>query len=122
MTDGERVLIPMEDRLLGRVVAEDVIHPETGEVILAKNESVSPEMAEYIDQAGVKEIMVRSALTCEATRSVCRLCYGLEPGPFRNGGSGRSGGHHRGPVYWFEPGTQLTMRTFHTGGNLHWRN
>jgi DNA-directed RNA polymerase subunit beta' len=55
MTDGERVLIPIEDRLLGRVVAEDVIHPETGEVILEKNQSVSPEMAEYIDNAGVKK-------------------------------------------------------------------
>ena len=117
MTDGERVLIPMEDRLLGRVVAEDVIHPETGEVILEKNESVSPEMAEYIDMAGVKRIMVRSALTCEATRSVCRLCYGWSLAHSEMVDLGEAVGIIAAQSIG-EPGTQLTMRTFHTGGTF----
>ncbi|MEB3291463.1 MAG: DNA-directed RNA polymerase subunit beta'', partial [Leptolyngbya sp.] len=76
MTDGERVLIPLENRLLGRVVAEDVVNPATGEVVLAKNEPVSPETATEIVKAGVEEVKVRSPLTCDATRSVCQLCYG----------------------------------------------
>ena len=117
MTDGERVLIPIEDRLLGRVVAADVVHPETGEVILAKNESVSPEMAEYIDKAGVKEVTVRSALTCEATRSVCRLCYGWSLAHSEMVDLGEAVGIIAAQSIG-EPGTQLTMRTFHTGGTF----
>ncbi len=117
MTDGERILIPMEDRLLGRVVAQDVVHPETGEIILEKNGSVSPEMAEYIDNAGVKEIMVRSALTCEATRSVCRLCYGWSLAHSEMVDLGEAVGIIAAQSIG-EPGTQLTMRTFHTGGTF----
>ena len=66
MMDDDQVLIPVKDRLLGRVVAVDVIHPETGEVIVARNEAVSDAMAERVGEAKVSEVLVRSPLTCES--------------------------------------------------------
>ncbi len=115
MMDDDQVLIPVKDRLLGRVVAVDVIHPETGEVIVSRNEAVSDAMAERVGEAKVSEVLVRSPLTCESTRSVCQLCYGwsLAHGHFVDIGEavGIIAAQSIG-----EPGTQLTMRTFHTGG------
>lgn len=115
MMDDDQVLIPVKDRLLGRVVATDVIHPQTGEVIISRNEAVSGAIAEEIGRANVSEVMVRSPLTCESTRSVCQLCYGwsLAHGHFVDIGEavGIIAAQSIG-----EPGTQLTMRTFHTGG------
>jgi len=117
MTDGERVLIPLESRLLGRVVAEDVVHPETGEVILEKNQAVSPEIAEDIVKAGLESVTVRSPLTCEATRSVCRLCYGWSLAHSDMVDLGEAVGIIAAQSIG-EPGTQMTMRTFHTGGTF----
>ena len=115
MMDDDQVLIPVKDRLLGRVVAVDVIHPETGEVVVSRNEAVSDAMAERVGEAKVSEVLVRSPLTCESTRSVCQLCYGwsLAHGHFVDIGEavGIIAAQSIG-----EPGTQLTMRTFHTGG------
>ena len=115
MMDDDQVLIPVKDRLLGRVVAVDVIHPQTGELIVSRNEAVSDAMADRIGQANVSEVLVRSPLTCESTRSVCQLCYGwsLAHGHFVDIGEavGIIAAQSIG-----EPGTQLTMRTFHTGG------
>ena len=115
MTDGDRVLIPLKNRLLGRVVARDVIHPETGEVILARNEAVSDELAEQIASAGVEEVLVRSPLTCDATRSVCQRCYGWSLAHAHMVDIGEAVGIIAAQSIG-EPGTQLTMRTFHTGG------
>lgn len=117
MTDGERVLIPLEDRLLGRVVAEDVIHPETGAVLAERNSAISPDLAEVIDKAGVQRVMVRSALTCEAARSVCRHCYGWSLAHSDMVDLGEAVGIIAAQSIG-EPGTQLTMRTFHTGGTF----
>jgi DNA-directed RNA polymerase subunit beta' len=117
MTDGERVLIPLEDRLMGRVMARDVIHPETGEIIMERNQAVTPELAAEIGQAKVKEVMVRSALTCEATRSVCGLCYGWSLAHSEMVDLGEAVGIIAAQSIG-EPGTQLTMRTFHTGGTF----
>lgn len=117
MTDGERVLIPLQSRLLGRVVAEDVVHPETGAVILEKDHAVSPEGAEEIVAAGVEEVRVRSPLTCEATRSVCRLCYGWSLAHSEMVDLGEAVGIIAAQSIG-EPGTQMTMRTFHTGGTF----
>jgi DNA-directed RNA polymerase subunit beta' len=115
MVDNDRVLIPLSDRLLGRVVAEDVIHPKTGEVIAQRNQEISDPLAEEIGRAGVEQVFARSPLTCEAARSVCQLCYGwsLAHGHFVDMGEavGIIAAQSIG-----EPGTQLTMRTFHTGG------
>ncbi len=115
MMDGDRVLIPLKDRLLGRVVAVDVLHPETKEVIIARNEAISSEMAEEIGRAKVQEVVVRSPLTCEAARSVCQQCYGWSLAHAHMVDIGEAVGIIAAQSIG-EPGTQLTMRTFHTGG------
>ncbi|MGI0487370.1 DNA-directed RNA polymerase subunit beta' [Pantanalinema rosaneae CENA516] len=115
MKDGDRTLIKLKTRLLGRVVAADVIHPETGELIAPRNQPVSDELAEVIDSAGVEEVMVRSPLTCEATRSVCQHCYGWSLAHAKMVDIGEAVGIIAAQSIG-EPGTQLTMRTFHTGG------
>ncbi len=115
MMDGDRVLIPLRDRLLGRVVAEDIIHPQTGEVIAPRNQAISDELATVIAKAGVKEVIARSPLTCEATRSVCQHCYGWSLAHAHLVDIGEAVGIIAAQSIG-EPGTQLTMRTFHTGG------
>lgn len=117
MTDGERVLIPLEDRLMGRVLAEDAKHPQTGEIIAERNQSLSPDLASAITSAGIDEVVVRSALTCEATRSVCRHCYGWSLAHSEMVDLGEAVGIIAAQSIG-EPGTQLTMRTFHTGGTF----
>ena len=117
MTDGERVLIPIEDRLLGRVPAEDVVHPKTGEVIVARNQSITDDLAKEIGKAKVKEVKARSALTCEAARSVCQHCYGWSLAHSHMVDLGEAVGIIAAQSIG-EPGTQLTMRTFHTGGTF----
>jgi DNA-directed RNA polymerase subunit beta' len=115
MTDGDRVLIPLEDRLFGRVVAKDVVHPTTGEVIAERNQDLSDELTKQIGRAGVKEVFVRSPLTCEASRSVCQHCYGWSLAHGHMVDLGEAVGIIAAQSIG-EPGTQLTMRTFHTGG------
>ncbi len=117
MTDGERVLIPLEDRLLGRVPAEDVKHPKTGEIIVARNQAITDDIAKAIGTAKVKEIKARSALTCEAARSVCQHCYGWSLAHSHMVDLGEAVGIIAAQSIG-EPGTQLTMRTFHTGGTF----
>jgi DNA-directed RNA polymerase subunit beta' len=114
MTDGDRVLIPLSDRLLGRVVAEDVINPETGEVVAKRNQAIDDDLAHVIGQT-VDEIAVRSPLTCEAARSVCQHCYGWSLAHGTPVDMGEAVGIIAAQSIG-EPGTQLTMRTFHTGG------
>ncbi len=117
MTDGERVLIPLQDRLLGRVPAEDVKHPKTGEVIVARNQAITDDLAQAIGKAKVKEVKARSALTCEAARSVCQHCYGWSLAHSHMVDLGEAVGIIAAQSIG-EPGTQLTMRTFHTGGTF----
>lgn len=117
MTDGDRVLIPLKDRLLGRVAAQDVIHPETGEVIVARNEAISSDIAKLIGKAKVEEVVARSPLTCEAARSVCQRCYGWSLAHAYLVDLGEAVGIIAAQSIG-EPGTQLTMRTFHTGGTF----
>jgi DNA-directed RNA polymerase subunit beta' len=117
MTDGERVLIPLKERLLGRVAAHEVVHPETGEVLVARNEAISDEMAQVIGKAKIEEVLVRSPLTCEATRSVCQHCYGWSLAHAYLVDLGEAVGIIAAQSIG-EPGTQLTMRTFHTGGTF----
>jgi DNA-directed RNA polymerase subunit beta' len=117
MTDGERVLIPLKDRLLGRVAAVDIVHPETGEVIVARNEAISNDIAKLIGKAKIEEVVVRSPLTCEATRSVCQQCYGWSLAHASLVDLGEAVGIIAAQSIG-EPGTQLTMRTFHTGGTF----
>ncbi|QOV24630.1 DNA-directed RNA polymerase subunit beta'' [Anabaenopsis elenkinii] len=115
MTEGGKILIPLSQRLLGRVIAEDVIHPETQEIIAPRNTPVSDELAEKIERGGITEVVVRSPLTCEAARSVCQNCYGWSLAHGKMVDLGEAVGIIAAQSIG-EPGTQLTMRTFHTGG------
>jgi DNA-directed RNA polymerase subunit beta' len=115
MTDGDRVLIPLKDRLLGRVLLRDALDPKTKEVIVAQNETITSELAEQIGKAQVESVWVRSPLTCEAARSVCQHCYGWSLAHAKTVDIGEAVGIIAAQSIG-EPGTQLTMRTFHTGG------
>lgn len=115
MKDNDRILIPLKDRLLGRILAADVIHPKTGEVIAQRNQDIDDDLAQVIGKAAVEELVVRSPLTCEAARSVCQHCYGWSLAHGKLVDLGEAVGIIAAQSIG-EPGTQLTMRTFHTGG------
>ncbi|MFN4101035.1 MAG: DNA-directed RNA polymerase subunit beta', partial [Pararhodobacter sp.] len=114
INDGE-VVASLGERVLGRVAAEDVIHPATGEIIVVHNHLIDERDADLIEQASLVSIKIRSPLTCEADEGVCAKCYGrdLARGTLVNKGEavGIIAAQSIG-----EPGTQLTMRTFHIGG------
>lgn len=115
MRDNDRVLIPLKDRLLGRILAADVIHPKTGEVIAERNQDIDDDLAQEIGKSGVEGVVARSPLTCEAARSVCQHCYGWSLAHGKLVDLGEAVGIIAAQSIG-EPGTQLTMRTFHTGG------
>ncbi|MEH1836913.1 MAG: DNA-directed RNA polymerase subunit beta'' [Nostoc sp.] len=115
MTEGPKTLIPLGTRLMGRVIGEDVVHPVTKEVIAPRNTPVSEDLAKLIEKSGVAEVMLRSPLTCEAARSVCQHCYGWSLAHAKMVDLGEAVGIIAAQSIG-EPGTQLTMRTFHTGG------
>lgn len=115
MTEGAKVLIPLGNRLMGRVLAEDVLHPTTKEIIATRNTPISDELAIKIHKSNVVEVVVRSPLTCEAARSVCQHCYGWSLAHAKMVDLGEAVGIIAAQSIG-EPGTQLTMRTFHTGG------
>ena len=115
MKNGDRIMIPINSRLLGRVPLEDVVNPVTKEILIAKNQPISDTMALTIEKAGVETVMVRSPLTCEAARSVCQHCYGWSLANAKLVDLGEAVGIIAAQSIG-EPGTQLTMRTFHTGG------
>ncbi|MCV2866246.1 DNA-directed RNA polymerase subunit beta' [Albidovulum sediminicola] len=114
VNDGE-VVSPLSERILGRVAADDVMVPGTDEIIVQKNELIDERKADAVESAGVASVRIRSALTCEAEEGVCAMCYGrdLARGTMVNIGEavGIIAAQSIG-----EPGTQLTMRTFHIGG------
>ncbi|NLO13726.1 MAG: DNA-directed RNA polymerase subunit beta' [Clostridiales bacterium] len=105
----------LEDRISGRVAAEDILHPVTGELLCQANQLISQSLARRISQAGIIKTMVRSVLTCHCQSGVCAKCYGTN---LARGGLvdiGEAVGIIAAQSIG-EPGTQLTMRTFHTGG------
>ena len=114
MKDGDRTLIDLSDRLLGRVLARDVVEKKTKEVIAVRNQEIDQDLAQEIGDR-VDEVMVRSPLTCEAARSVCQKCYGWSLAHGHPVDMGEAVGIIAAQSIG-EPGTQLTMRTFHTGG------
>ena len=113
--EGGDVIATTGERILGRTVAEDIRHPETGEIIIAKNKLIDEVDVETIDDLGIDSVRIRSVLTCEAENGICAACYGrdLSRGTPVNLGEvvGIIAAQSIG-----EPGTQLTMRTFHIGG------
>lgn len=115
ITNGTEVIEPLEERIAGRYALEPVVHPETGEVIVAANEEITDELASYIQKIGVKQVIIRSALTCKSRYGVCRKCYGRNLATGSHVDIGEAVGIIAAQSIG-EPGTQLTMRTFHTGG------
>ncbi|ABB15562.1 DNA-directed RNA polymerase subunit beta' [Carboxydothermus hydrogenoformans] len=113
--DGTDVIEKLEDRILGRVAAEDVVHPETGELLVAKNQEITEEIAEKIVSANIKKVKIRSVLTCRTRHGVCTRCYGRNLATNSIVDIGEAVGIIAAQSIG-EPGTQLTMRTFHTGG------
>ena len=109
------LLAPLEERLLGRTVALPVVHPETGEVLGDSGEEIGEVMIGRIREADISQVTVRSPLTCEAKRGLCEMCYGRIPATGRRVQRGEAVGIIAAQSIG-EPGTQLTMRTFHTGG------
>ncbi len=114
ITDGEDVIVPLEDRLLGRTIAQDVADKD-GNVLVAKNTTVDRDDLEKIKTVGLKEIRVRSTLTCELEYGICQKCYGWSMTTQKLVDIGEAIGIIAAQSIG-EPGTQLTMRTFHTGG------
>jgi len=113
--DGGNIIVSVSDRVLGRVSAEDIKNPITGEVILKKKEMIDEEVCEKIDAAGVKSIKVLSVITCISKIGVCALCYGRDLSRGKLISEGEAIGMIAAQSIG-EPGTQLTMRTFHVGG------
>lgn len=113
--DSEEVNKSFYSRIFGRTVAADVVHPQTKEALARSGELLVIEAAETIDKAGVQEVMLRSPVTCKTRRGVCRVCYGYDLGANELIRAGEAIGIVAAQAIG-EPGTQLTMRTFHIGG------
>ncbi len=109
------VIEPLMDRIVGRYSKQDVINPNTGELIIASDEFISDEIAKKIVDAGVEGMSIRSAFTCKSRHGVCRKCYGRNMATGKDVEVGEAIGIMAAQSIG-EPGTQLTMRTFHTGG------
>ena len=115
VTDGKEVIEPLADRLPGRYVVEAVVDPQTGEVIAEANTMLSPAQVKKIIAAGIKKVHIRTVLTCKSKHGVCAHCYGADLASGKPVSVGEAVGIIAAQSIG-EPGTQLTMRTFHTGG------
>lgn len=114
-SEEDVMIAPLRERIVGRVATEALAHPETGEILIDLQQTIEESEAKAIEEAGVKEVSVRSPLTCEAPRGICRICYGRSPASGKIVNIGDAVGIIAAQSIG-EPGTQLTMRTFHTGG------
>ncbi|RDE23260.1 DNA-directed RNA polymerase subunit beta' [Parageobacillus thermoglucosidasius] len=115
LTDGTEVIVKLEERLVGRYAQKTVRHPETGEILVRKDEMITEDIANAIVKAGIKEVWIRSAFTCNTRHGVCKKCYGRNLATGAEVEVGEAVGIIAAQSIG-EPGTQLTMRTFHTGG------
>jgi DNA-directed RNA polymerase subunit beta' len=115
LTDGTEVIVKLEERLVGRYAQKTVKHPETGEILVRKDEMITEDIANAIIKAGIKEVWIRSAFTCNTRHGVCKKCYGRNLATGTDVEVGEAVGIIAAQSIG-EPGTQLTMRTFHTGG------
>jgi DNA-directed RNA polymerase subunit beta' len=113
--EGNEIIERLFDRVNGRVAAEDVIDPDTGEVFVKKNEMITESVADKIEKSNIKKVKIRSLLTCKSRHGVCKKCYGRNLATGEEVEIGEAVGIIAAQAIG-EPGTQLTMRTFHTGG------
>jgi len=115
LKEGNEVLEPLSTRLQYRIAAEDVIDPNTGEIIVRTNETIDDEKAKKIEAAGIERVRVFSVFTCKSKKGVCAKCYGINLATNKLVDVGEAVGVTAAQSIG-EPGTQLTLRTFHTGG------
>ncbi|KMJ56780.1 DNA-directed RNA polymerase subunit beta' [Bacillus sp. LL01] len=115
LKDGTEVVEKLEERLIGRYARKAVKHPETGEVLVAGNDLITEDLATVIVEAGVEDVWIRSVFTCDTRHGVCKKCYGRNLATGLEVEVGEAVGIIAAQSIG-EPGTQLTMRTFHTGG------
>jgi DNA-directed RNA polymerase subunit beta' len=113
--DGEEIVESLKDRIVGRFTIERVKHPITNEVIIDVNQEINDEIAAYIEEAGVESVRIRTVLTCESKHGVCVKCYGRNLAKNKTVEIGEAVGIIAAQSIG-QPGTQLTMRTFHIGG------
>ena len=113
--EGTEVIEQLNERLAGRYSAEDIVDPKTKKVIVPRDVYMSHNMADMVQNAGVKKVKIRSVFTCDCKYGVCAKCYGMDMGTAQKIGIGEAVGIVAAQSIG-EPGTQLTMRTFHTGG------
>jgi DNA-directed RNA polymerase subunit beta' len=113
--EGGDVVVPLSDKILGRTSAKDISHPTTEKVIVKAGQLFDEKTVELIDEAGIEQVMIRSVLTCEAEEGVCGKCYGRDLARGTPVNIGEAVGVIAAQSIG-EPGTQLTMRTFHIGG------
>ncbi len=115
LIEGGEVIEPLRDRILGRVVVADVVHPETEETVIEAGTLVDEDLCDLIDKLGIDEVKVRTPLTCDTRYGLCAKCYGRDLGRGSLVNVGEAVGVIAAQSIG-EPGTQLTMRTFHVGG------
>ena len=115
LMEGGEIIEPVGERILGRVALDDVIDTFTGEVLVAANEEINEEKVELIEESGLESIRIRSVLTCRSKRGICVRCYGRDLSRGKMVDMGEAVGVIAAQSIG-EPGTQLTMRTFHIGG------
>ncbi|MFC0274129.1 DNA-directed RNA polymerase subunit beta' [Metabacillus herbersteinensis] len=113
--DGTEIIEKLDERLIGRHARKKLVHPKTGSVILRENDLITEDLAEEIVEAGIQEVWIRSAFTCNTRHGVCKKCYGRNLATGTEVEVGEAVGIIAAQSIG-EPGTQLTMRTFHTGG------
>lgn len=113
--EGNEIIEPLAERINGRFPIEDVLNPQTGELICAKDQMITEKLADRIIEAGYESLKIRSVLTCDTQYGVCAKCYGLNLATGKPMQVGEAVGIIAAQSIG-EPGTQLTMRTFHTGG------
>ncbi len=113
--DGNEIIEDLRDRIIGRIAPEPIIHPETGKIVVGEGEEIDEEKADEIIGAGIKKVKIRSVLTCRTRHGVCVKCYGRNLATGKLVDIGEAVGIIAAQSIG-EPGTQLTMRTFHTGG------
>ena len=115
LKSGDEIISSLSERILGRVSVHDVINPKTGEVIVEAGEEITEPIAEAIEKAEIESVEIRSVLTCESKKGVCMKCYGRNLATRRMVQKGEAVGVIAAQAIG-EPGTQLTLRTFHAGG------
>jgi len=115
LKEGEEVIESLTDRIRGRVTVDDILDPITGEILVEANTVLEDALAHKVEDAGVEEVRIRSVLTCETKRGVCAMCYGMNLATGRLVEQGEAVGVVAAQSIG-EPGTQLTLRTFHIGG------